>query len=95
MTQIRQFFCDYCNPGRVETGNEEKSYVAVDGDEFPTGWWEVPGKGAGRGHVGHACPDCVLHGRMDGAGVTVMDDIRQRRDAQTRAMVDGMDDGPE
>lgn len=90
MTEIRHFFCDYCNPQRdaATAPTDSTAFAAVEGNEFPTGWWEVPGKGAGRGHVGHACPDCVLHGRLDGAGVTVMDDIRARRSAQTLQMVD-------
>lgn len=83
MTKIAQFFCDYCNPSRqVREEGDEKAhgYAAEAGDDFPLGWWPVPGKGP-KGTEGHACPECVLNGGPD-----VQKDIQERRSALARRM---------
>lgn len=85
MTIIREFFCDYCNPSRVRRteGSEVKTGYAVElHDDYPLGWWEVPGKGPS-GRPGHACPECVLHNDF------AKQDIAARRGAATQRLLGG------
>jgi hypothetical protein len=86
MTGITDFYCDFCNEGRERR-------TPPDGQEFaqgyaqamlglmPTGWWEVPGKGADGG-PGHACPMCVTD-------ADIFDMILELRDQVTRRIIEG------
>lgn len=69
-------YCDYCNES--EGADADQGYARTEGDEFPLGWWEVPGKGR-NGTTGHACPQCVMGDAYK--------DIIERRDADTRRLL--------
>lgn len=70
------YYCDYCN--EREDADADEGYVRTEGEDYPVGWWEVPGKGA-NGTTGHACPRCAM--------TTARKDILERRDAEAQRLL--------
>lgn len=70
------YYCDYCNV--QEDADADEGYAWTEGEEFPLGWWEVPGK-ARDGGRGHACARCAMGDARK--------DIIERRDAETQRLL--------
>lgn len=57
MTALAEFYCDWCNS--VHVREQPPGHAREMLGDFPTGWWEVPGKGKSPDHPGHCCPSCL------------------------------------